>query len=184
MNNTKQFDIHVDGLTVDLEAVRANRKKIMSIGLMGAQYFTIAAVETYPDFDKEKLEHEKSGSLNFFLNRTPRRFRVRGEEVVAQALSTTPDGTTSVIFNPGCKNQAEATIIDGSGTFGESSDEAIKSALAGSNVIFADATKLTTKANKYNQAEVDRLNAFIRQLQEQRDAIISTIKNNEAIANA
>lgn len=182
--NTKQVDIKVDGVTVDLEAIRANRKKIMNIGLLGAQYFTIAAVETHPDFDKAKLEHEKSGSLNFFLNRTPRRFRIRGEEVVAQTLKTTPDGTTSVVFNPGCANEAKAAIIDGNGTFGESSDDAIANALSGSSVIFADGTKLAKKANEYNQAEVDRLNAFIRQLQEQRDAIISTIKNNEAIANA
>lgn len=183
--NNKQVNIKVDTVTVDQEAVAKHRKTIFGLGAMlGGKYFKIGAVQVYPKFEETKRENELNGSLAFMPNRTPRRFEVRDHDIVAQVLKTDPDGTTKVVFNPGSAEEAKAAIIDGAGNFGEASDDAIANALSGSNVIFANGVKLVEKANEYNQAEVDRLNAFIRQLQEQRDSIISTMNHNKQRATA
>lgn len=180
--NTKNIPVKIDGLSVDVDAVAKHRGQILNLGMLGGKYFTISAVETYPDFDKKQHEHKLQNSMSFIPNRTPRRFAIRDHEVFAQALSTTPDGTTKVVFNPGTGEEAKATIIDGGMNFGDTTDEAIGNALIGQKVIFANAVKLVEKANEYNQAEVDRLTTFIKQLQEQRDSIISTMKRNTACA--
>lgn len=180
--NTKDIPVKIDGLQVDVDAVAKHRGQILSLGMLGGKYFTISAVETYPDFDNKQREHQLNNAMSFMPNRTPRRFAIRDHEVFAQALSTTPDGTTKVVFNPGTSEEAKATIIDGTMNFGETTDEAIGNALTGQKVIFANAVKLVEKANEYNQAEVDRLTVFIKQLQEQRDSIISTMKRNSSCA--
>lgn len=180
----KQVNIKIDGLTVDQDAVAKNRKRILNLGLLGGKYFTIGASEVYPKFDDVKRENEMNASLDFMPNRTPRRFQVRDYDVYAQALSTSPDGTTKVVFNPGSAEEAKATVIDGNANFGTTSDEAIAQALSGKKTIFVNGVKLVEKANEYNQAEVDRLNVFIKQLQQMRDSLISTIRDNEKRANA
>ena len=165
---------------VNMNVVAENRTQISRLGgILGGKYFTIGAQETYPDFDKKKLENERSASLEFMPNRTPRRFIVRGHDVISQAIVTSADGTTKVVFNPGSAEEAESAIISGNGTFGATTEDAIKSALGGQKVIFANGTQLVDKANQYNQAEVDRLTAFINALTKQRDAIISTMDTNK-----
>lgn len=165
---------------VDMTVVAKNRGQISALGgILGGKYFTLGAQETYPKFDEKKRENEQSGSLDFMPNRTPRRFIVRGHDVIAQTIVTGADGTTKVVFNPGTDEEAKASIIAGNGSFGVATEEAIQNALTGQNVIFANGTSLTEKANEYNQAEVDRLNVFIKSLTSQRDAIISTMKANK-----
>lgn len=165
--------------SVDMTVVEKNRKFISTLGMtLGGKYFTIGAMETYPNFEKVKRETEMNNSLDFVPNRTPRRFIVRDHDVLSQAIETGADGTTKVVFNPGSEEEAKATVVAGTAGFGVTTEEAIKEALTGQKRIFANGSSLVTKANEYNQAEVDRLNAFIRQLTSQRDAIVSTMKAN------
>lgn len=174
MNNTN----------VDMNIVAKNRTKIGQLGgILGGKYFTLGAQETYPEFDKKKRENEQNNSLEFMPNRTPRRFIVRDHDVLSQAVVTGADGTTKVVFNPGTDEEAKASIISGTANFGAATEDAIKNALTGQKVIFANGSTLVDKANEYNQSEVDRLNAFISQLQKQRDAIISTMQANKSKIN-
>jgi hypothetical protein len=164
---------------VDMHTVAQNRKQISTLGgILGGKYFMLSAQETYPKFDEKKLENERNASLDFIPNRSPRRFIVRDHDVIAQTIVTDASGTTKVVFNPGTDDEATASIIAGNGQFGAATEDAIKDALTGQKVIFANGVSLADKANEYNQAEVDRLTVFIKQLQSQRDAIISTMKAN------
>ena len=174
MNNTN----------VDMNIVAKNRTKIGQLGgILGGKYFTLGAQETYPEFDKKKRENEQNNSLEFMPNRTPRRFIVRDHDVLSQAIVTCADGTTKVVFNPDTDEEAKASIISGTAYFDVVTEDAIKNALTGQKVIFANGSTLVDKANEYNQSEVDRLNAFISQLQKQRDAIISTMQANKSKIN-
>lgn len=164
---------------VDMHTVAKSRKQISTLGsILGGKFFTLSAQETYPKFDEKKLENERNASLDFMPNRSPRRFIVRDHDVIAQTIVTDASGTTKVVFNPGTDDEAKASIIAGNGQFGAATEDAIKDALTGQKVIFANGNSLADKANEYNQAEVDRLSVFIKQLQSQRDAIISTMKAN------
>lgn len=164
---------------VDMHTVAKNRKQISTLGgILGGKFFTLSAQETYPKFDEKKLENERNATLDFMPNRSPRRFIIRDHDVISQAVVTDASGTTKVVFNPGTEDEAKASIISGNGSFGAATEDAIKDALTGSKVIFANGSSLSEKANEYNQAEVDRLTVFIKQLQSQRDAIISTMKAN------
>ena len=171
---------------VNMAVVEKNRKQLNIIGgLLGGKYFTLGAVESYPDFDRVKLENSNSGSKDFMPNRTPIRYVVRGYDVVSQQIKTNVDGSTVVIFNPGEKSEASAAIIAGGNPFNRPIEEAMKESLTnpGSNTIYADGEALAKKANELNQIEVARINAFIAQLTKMRDGLISTIKNNSDRAN-
>ena len=111
-------------------------------------------------------------------NRSPRRFIVRDHDVLSQAIETSADGTTKVVFNPGSANEAKASLVAGNIGFGVATEEAIKDALTGQNRIFANGSAIAKKINEYNQSELERVNVLIKQLQSQRDAILSTIKAN------
>ena len=166
---------------VNMNIVTENIGKISALGShLGGKYFKTAAKETWTDFDNQKraIELDASG-LGFILNRSPRKFEVRDFDVIAQAIRTTPDNTTVVVFNPGTESEAEATIIAGETGFGQATDEALTEALRGENRIFANGPKLLAKINSYNQHELDRLKGLIKALQAQADSIISTMKANE-----
>lgn len=166
---------------VNMEEVAKNRKQIGLLGgILGGKYFTIGAQESYPKFEETKRSIEQNGSLEFIPNRTPRRFIVRDHDVISQTIETDASGTTKVIFNPGTEDEAKAAIIAGNSMFGATTEDAIKDALTGQNVIFANGTSLAERANEYNQAEVNRLNVFINNLQRMRDSIISTMNANKA----
>lgn len=165
---------------VDMLIVEKNRKPISTLGShLGCAYFTIGARETWPNFDQKKLENEQSNSLDFMLNRSPRRFEVRDHAILAQAIETGADGTTKVVFNPGTDEEAKAAIVAGMTGYGQATEEAIADALHGKDRIFVDGVKLAKKANDYNQSELDRVNAFLKILTAQRDAIESTMRANE-----
>ena len=170
---------------VNMNIVTENIGKISALGShLGGKYFKTAAKETWTDFDNQKraIELDASG-LGFILNRSPRKFEVRDFDVIAQAIRTTPDNTTVVVFNPGTDSEAEATIIAGETGFGQATDEALTEALRGENRIFANGPKLLAKINSYNQHELDRLKGLIKVLQAQADSIISTMKANEKKVN-
>lgn len=165
---------------VDMQIVEKFRKPISMLGAnLGCAYFTIGARETWPNFDQKKLENEQSNSLDFMLNRSPRRFEVRDHAIVAQAIETSADGTTKVVFNPGTDDEAKAALVSGMTGFGQATEDAIADALHGKERIFVDGIKLAKKANDYNQSELDRVNAFLKILTAQRDAIESTMRANE-----
>lgn len=170
---------------VNMTVVEKNRKQISSLGcLLGGKYFTIGCVESYPDFTKRKIDNDSNGSLDFMPNRTPRRFVVRNYDVIGQTIKTGADGSTTVVFNPGLDTEAKAAVIAGNTPFGVPTEEAVQEALSGQKHIFANGEELTKIANEYNQNEIARLNAFIKELTKMRDGLISTIKNNSDQAKA
>lgn len=165
---------------VDMLIVEKNRQPIGRLGShLGGAYFTIGARETYPKFDQKKVEIEQTNSLDFIMNRSPRRFEVRDHAILAQCIETDATGTTRVVFNPGTDEEAKASVVAGMNGYGQATEDAIADALHGQNRIFVDGVNLVKKANGYNQDEVDRLNGFIKELTSQRDAILSTMRANE-----
>lgn len=169
---------------VNMTIVSEHRGQISSLGSrLGGKYFKAAAKETYTDFENTKRKVEAGNNLDLILNRSPRKFEVRDFDVISQTIRTGADGTTCVVFNPGSDTEAEAAIVAGEVGFGQATEEALKEALAGQNRIFANGTQLVSKLNSYNQAELDRLNALIKILGQQRDSIISTMKANEKKVN-
>lgn len=170
---------------VNMTVVNENLGQISALGShLGGKYFKTVAKETWTDFDNTKRNIELNPeSPAFILNRSPRKFEIRDFDVLTQAIKTSIDGVTSVVFNPGTDTEAEATIVAGEAGFGMATDEALAEALKGQNRIFANGPKLLGKVNILNQHEVDNLNAVIKALTSQRDSIISTMKANEKKVN-
>lgn len=174
----------METINVDLKVVAKNRKFIGTLGsTLGGKFFTIGAQETHLDFDKKKREIEMNNSLDFITNRSPRRFVVRDHDVVSQAIETTADGTTKVVFNPGTSDEATATVVAGIENFGTTTEEAISDALHGAKRIFANGAALVEKANSYNESERQRLIALRKQIDSQITALESTIKSNSEKVN-
>lgn len=170
----------MDKSNVDMTVVSKNRKLISNLGgTLGGKYFTIAAAETQLEFEKKKREIEMNNSLDFITNRSPRRFIVRGHDVLSQTIETDASGTTKVVFNPGAENEAKAAIVAGVEGFGVTTEEAISEALHGNKQIFANGVQLVEKANSYNEAERQRLIALRNSLNNQITSIENTIKANQ-----
>ena len=167
---------------INMQTVTEHLGQISALGShLGGKYFKAAAKETWTDFDNQKRNSEMNpDKCEFILNRSPRKFEIRDFDVIAQSIKQDPiDGTTSVIFNPGLDSEAEATIIAGETGFGQATDQALLEALKGENRIFANGPKLLAKMNNLNQHELDKLTALIKNLNAQKDSIISTMKANE-----
>lgn len=165
---------------VNMAIVNEHLGQIAQLGShLGGKYFKAVAKETYTDFEQAKLAVENGNNLELILNRSPRKFEVRDFDVIAQEVRQDATGTVKVVFNPGSDTEAEAAIVAGTVGFGQTTEEAIKEALAGQSRIFANGGSLVKKLNSYNQAEVDRLTALIKILNSQKDSIISTMKANE-----
>lgn len=159
---------------VNLSVVANNRKPISLIGAnLGTQYFKAGARASWPDFEKAEFEVRQGGNVDFILNRSPRRYRLTGHDVLSVNITTDAAGATKVILNKDDDNSAVSIpIVSGMDQIGKVTEDAIGKALRGdSNIIFSDPEKLATQLNMLNNDEKNRLvnlreqiNKFIAQL--------------------
>ena len=174
-------------VSVDMGTVTQHMGQISHLGsLLGAKYFTLEGKDTWTDFEKKLREIQLNPkSPELILNRSPRKFEIRDFDVIKQEIRTNPlTNVTSVVFNPGMKTEAEASIVAGN-AFTPVSDEVIAAALTpgAAKRIFANGRSLLQKVNTANQQQVDLITVLIKDLQAQKDSIISTMKANEKKVN-
>lgn len=162
-------------------AVEQRRQPIGTLGSnLGGAFFTIGAKETWPKFAEQKIKTEQNGNNDFIVNRSPRRFAISDHLILEQKVEVNDiDGTVSVVFNPNTKDEARAAVVAGGAGYGIATGDAVNKALRGEDCIFVDAAGLCKKANELNTNELARVEALIKALESQRDAIKSTIVANK-----
>lgn len=166
-------------------AVEQRRQPIGTLGSnLGGAYFTVGAKETWPKFQESKIAIEQNGNNDLIINRSPRRFAISDHLILEQKVEVNDiDGTVSVVFNPNTKDEARAAVVAGGTGYGIATGDAVNKALRGEDCIFVDATGLCKKANELNKNELTRVEALIKALESQRDAIKSTIAANKEKAD-
>lgn len=175
-------------ITVDMNAVAQHSAQIGLLGgLLGGKYFTMESKETWTDFENDQLSvSQNPDSPVLIINRSPRKFEIRDFDVLTQSIKTNPlTKVTSVVFNPGTKTEAEASIVAGNALTPITEDR-IKAAITpgAPKQIFADGRKLLDVVNTANQQNIDLIDALMTKLQSQKDSIISTMNANKNKVNA
>lgn len=174
-------------MDTNINVVVANNRKPISImgANLGTQYFKAEARASILEFDKKKLEVEQGGNIDFILNRTPRRYRMTGHDVISVQVGTDGTGASKVYLNKGDEASEVSLPITGDlSKIGAVSDDAIGNALRGEkNIIFSDPKKLASLLNQYNQDEKTRLLNTITMLQKCVGQIDSAIAENNKKAD-
>lgn len=146
-------------VNVTVEAYRPDLRIIG--GTLGTQFFKPEARAAILDFDKRKLEVERNGNVDLILNRTPRRFRVVGHDILGAQFVNEPLGdgyVPKVILNKDTEDEVSISLSADGKTFSNVTEDALNKALTGdTNVIFSDAKKLVEKINTLNYDEKERL---------------------------
>lgn len=146
-------------INVTVESYRPDLRVIG--GTLGTQFFKPEARAAILDFDKRKIEVERNGNVDLILNRTPRRFRVVGRDILSAQFVNEPLGdgfVPKVILNKDTDDEVSISLSADGKTFSNVTEDALNKALTGdTNVIFADAKKLVEKINSLNYDEKERL---------------------------
>lgn len=167
--------------SINVNTVINNRKAISVVGgALGTQYFKASAREGWQDFDKEAAAVKAGGNSDFILNRTPRRYRLRGTDVYSMQIGTDGSGSTVVFINKDSEDELVIPISADMTHAGIVTEDAVGKALRGdSSIFFQDPMKLAKTLNNYNLGEKKRLENLVKKLQRIITAIDSTIKENE-----
>ena len=177
-------------LKVNPVVVANNRQPLSNIGKgFGGQYFRVEQVDTNLTHAAEVIASEANNNLDLVLNRSPRRFKVNGTDIVAVEVGENAEGASVVYINRGRKKvvgnkefsqEAVIPITTDMSVYSNSSDDAILgAALKGDkSKIFADPDSLVEKMNTLNDNEITRIDRLIESLQKQRKLIIDTKNSN------
>lgn len=177
-------------LKVNPVVVANNRQPLSNIGKgFGGQYFRVEQVDTNLAHANEVIASEANNGLDLVLNRSPRRFKVNGTDIVAVEVGENAEGASVVYINRGRKKvvgnkefpqEAVIPITTDMSVYSNSSDDAILGvALKGDKTkIFADPDSLVEKMNTLNDNEIARIDKLIESLQKQRKLIIDTKNSN------
>ncbi len=174
---------------VNVAIVAANRKPISMIGSsLGTQFFQAEARASIPEFEKLKLTVEQNNNVDFCLNRTPRRYRMTGHDILGANVEEDAIGTTKVILNKGFDSQVSIPVVAGMERIGIVTEDALGKALRvkpgePNNYIFSDAKKLATQLNQYNLDEKARLTRMIEVLTKCVSQLDSAIAENNKKAD-
>lgn len=148
-------------------------------GTLGTQFFKPEARAAMLDFDKRKLEVERGGNVDLILNRTPRRFRVVGYDVLSVQLTNGALGEAKVVLNKDTDNEVSVAISADGKTFSNVTEDALNKALTGDkNIIFADAKKLIEQVNILNYDEKERLTRLREEINKAIAQVDSAINEN------
>lgn len=165
---------------INLSVVASNRKPISIVGgTLGTQFFKAEARASIPEYEKVKMEIAQAGDIEFCLNRTPRRYRLTGHDILGVNIAQDGTGATKVVLNQGSDSEVSIPIASGMEKIGIVTEDAIGKALRGNtNMIFADAKKLANTLNQYNNDEKTRCLAMIQKLQSCVKQLDSAIAEN------
>lgn len=168
-------------IQVNPTVVANNRKPVSILGsFLGTQYYKPEARATWPEFEKTKLGVEQAGNVDIITNRTPRRYRMTGHDIIKVEIGQDPTGATNVYMNRGIDGaEVSVPVSPGMEQIGKVSDDAIGNALRGdTNVIFADPGKLAASLNILNVTERKRCTDLIENLKKMVQQIDSAIAEN------
>lgn len=167
-------------ITVSASTLASNRKPISMVGAqLGGQYFNASAREAWPEFDKQKLAVEQGGNVDIIINRSPRRYRMVGHDVLCVCVCKDATGADKLFINKDTDDEVSIPIAPGMEKFGVVTDEVIARALRGDkSVVLANATKLAAKLNAFNNDEKNRLIALRERIDKMIQQINCTIDEN------
>lgn len=177
-------------LKVNATVVASHRKALSNVGkTFGGQYFRVSQEDTNQHHAQDVIESENNNNLDLVLNRSPRRFKVVGTDIVAVEIGEDAQGASMVYINRGRKKQVGDKIFDQQAVIpvtsemrvdSDASDDSILAeALKGDkSKIFADADLPTEKMNILNDNEIVRIDKLILKLQGWRKLIIDTKNSN------
>lgn len=177
-------------LRVNATVVASHRRALSNVGkTFGGQFFRASQEDTNPRQAQDVIDSENNNNLDLVLNRSPRRFKQVGTDIVAVEIGEDAQGASMVYINRGRKKQvgdkvfsqeAIIPVSDDMRVDSDASDDAILAeALKGDKTkIFADPEMLTEKLNVLNDNEIARLDKLIQKLQAWRKLIIDTKNSN------
>jgi hypothetical protein len=177
-------------LEVNAAVVASHRRALSNIGkTFGGQYWRPSQEDTNIRQAQDVLESESNNNLDLVLNRSPRRFKANGTDIVAVEVGEDAQGASMVFINRGRekvvgdkKFSQEATIpissemrIDADA----SSEVILRQALEGDRTkLFADPNSLVEKLNILNDNEIARIDALVGRLKKWREMIVNTKNSN------
>lgn len=177
-------------LKVNASVVASHRRALSNVGkTFGGQYFRASQEDCNLRQEQDILDSESNNNLDLVLNRSPRRFKQVGTDIVAVEVGEDAQGASNVYINRGRKKQvgdkvfSQEAIIPITGDMrleSDASDDTILAeALKGDkSKIFADPNQLTEKLNILNDNELARVDKMIQKLQQWRKMIIDTKNSN------
>lgn len=176
-------------LKVNATVVANNRKALNNVGRQfGGQFFRASQENTNPKHDEEVIASQNNHDLDLVLNRSPRRFKVTGTDIVAVEVGEDATGASLVYINRGRKihvgdkefsTEARIPISPEMNIASEVTDEVLADALKGDkSKIFADPDALVEKCNTLNEMEIARLERLKTSLEKQIQMIRSTVNTN------
>lgn len=177
-------------LKVNATVVAANRRALNNVGKsFGGQFFRANQEDTNIRQAQDVIDSENNNNLDLVFNRSPRRFKIVGTDIVAVEVGEDAQGASMVYINRNRKKQVGDKVFDQSATLpvtgdmrldSDASDDAIlAAALQGDrSKIFADPDTLVEKLNTLNDNEIVRLDKIIAKAQQWRKLIIDTKNSN------
>lgn len=172
-------------INVESDVIASNRKPISIVGSnLGGQYFNASAREAWPNYAEEKLNVEKGNNVELILNRSPRRYRMKGYDITSVIIAKDATGADKVFINKDEESEVSIPIAAGMEKVGFVTDDAIARALRGDrSMIFANAEKLAQQLNNYNMDEIHRLKAIIDRCNRMIQQIESSVAENNKKVN-
>ena len=172
-------------IKVESGVIASNRKPISIVGSnLGSQYFNASAREAWPNYAEEKLNVEKGNNVELILNRSPRRYRMKGYDITSVIIAKDATGADKVFINKDQESEVSIPIAAGMEKIGFVTDDAIARALRGDkSMIFANAEKLAQQLNNYNMDEIHRLKAIIDRCNRMIQQIESSVAENNKKVN-
>lgn len=182
-------------LKVNATIVASHRRALSNVGkTFGGMFFRAEQHDTNPRHAQDVIDSENNNNLNLVLNRSPRRFKMTGTDIVAVEIGEDAQGASNVYINRGrnkvvgnktFSQEAVVPITADMRLESNASDDAVLAeALKGDRKkIFADPDMLVEKLNVLNDNEIARIDKLIDALQRERKMIIDTKNSNINNAN-
>ena len=93
-------------LRVNATVVASHRRALSNVGkTFGGQFFRANQEDTNPRQAQDVIDSENNNNLDLVLNRSPRRFKQVGTDIVAVEIGEDAQGASMVYINRGRKKQ-------------------------------------------------------------------------------
>lgn len=177
-------------LKVNATVVATHRRALNNVGKsFGGQFFRANQEETNLRQAQDVIDSENNNNLDLVLNRSPRRFKIVGTDIVAVEIGEDAQGASQVYINRGRKKEVGDKVFSQEAVLpvtpdmnlaaDANNDTVLSKALEGDkSKIFADPDQLVEKLNTLNDNEVVRVDKMIDLLQKWRKMIVDTKNSN------
>lgn len=168
--------------------IENNRPELNAFGgaSFGSKYFKTEARAAILNFDEIKHNVEAGGNVDFMLNRTPLRIKVKDYDIQALEIKNDATGGAVLVLNGDRDGEVRIPYAMHNNTpvFSKVTDDALHKALKGdSGVIFSDANKLCEQVNALNLAEKQRLIKHIEDCKKWIQGIDNAVIDNKKKAD-